>query len=212
MTETKNIIHTYLIIGDSHIPDRAESIPIEFEESLNTYAFNKTKFHQVIFTGDLVRSIEFEQYLTKLSIQNNILIVGGNMDLFSNIDRDSEIVFIDPAFPELKIGIIHGHQIHPRGNENELQKYASKLGVNILINGHTHKDHIKLIPDLLLINPGSCVGTWSTIASGIPSFIIMMITRNADNSIQINLKTIRLEKSLIEIEKQIYFKSKFFYA
>lgn len=202
----------YLIIGDSHIPDRAESIPIEIEEYLNTFIFNKGKFHQVFFTGDLVRSIEFEQYLSSLSIPNNIMIVSGNMDMFNNIERDSEIVYTDPSFPELKIGVIHGHQIHPRGHDGELSKYAKKLGVNILINGHTHKDQIKLYEDLLLINPGSCVGTWSTIASGIPSFIIMRINHNNDNIVQINLKTIRIEKHLVEKSMDIYFKSKFFYA
>ena len=40
---------------------------------------------------------------------------------------------------EFKVGVVHGHQVVPWGDDNSLVKFAGKLGVDILVSGHTHR-------------------------------------------------------------------------
>jgi len=87
----------------------------------------------------------------------------------------------------LRIGLIHGHQVRPRGDINKLLKLAKNLDVNILISGHTHAQSIIRKNNILLINPGSATGAWSFVADGIPSYIIMEIDKE-----QIKIEKIRL--------------------
>ncbi len=39
---------------------------------------------------------------------------------------------------DCKVGLIHGHQIIPWADEEALFNKAKKMGVNLLITGHTH--------------------------------------------------------------------------
>lgn len=52
-----------------------------------------------------------------------------------------------------KIGINHGTKYS--SDFDKLYKLAIELDVNVLITGHTHKPHQKIIDNVLLINPGS---------------------------------------------------------
>jgi putative phosphoesterase len=209
VTEMGNESKYYLIIGDSHIPDRASHLPIEFEEFLSAYSKKIKSFDQVFFTGDLIHSPELEDYLNGLSVPHNMEIVSGNMDLYSGIERDSYIIYTIKDFPELIIGLIHGHQVHSRGDSDELRKIADRLKVNILISGHTHSDSININEKTLLLNPGSCVGAWSSIASGIPSFFIMQLCREKNKSILITINIIKLENQINQSSELIQFKNSF---
>lgn len=52
-----------------------------------------------------------------------------------------------------KIGINHGTRYS--SDFEKLYKLAIELDVDILITGHTHKPHLEIIDNVLLINPGS---------------------------------------------------------
>lgn len=166
-----------LVIGDTHIPKRAQRFPPLIKKELDILTTNEL-FNFVIFTGDLVKSPETLNYLKNLA-KERFLIVEGNMDYFyGNINT--------PLYENLAIklnnnsminfGITHGAEIYPRGNKDELIKIAKKNHVNILIYGHTHFQETFLSKNgILLLNPGSSTGAWSFVGSRIPSFITIKI-------------------------------------
>lgn len=155
-----------LIIGDTHIPERAERISLEIEKYLRSHEFNL-----VLCTGDLT-SAKILSFLESIAKTYCVL---GNMD---DLDLPSEIKF---RINELKIGIIHGDQIYPRGDERKLLNKAIENDLDVIISGHTHRLSIKEKKvhnkKVLLLNPGSATGVWSGgNASFIPSFIDITVS------------------------------------
>jgi vacuolar protein sorting-associated protein 29 len=63
-----------------------------------------------------------------------------------------------------RIGLIHGHQIVPWGDEESLYSYLRDINVDILICGHTHVQKLTKIDDKYIINPGSITGALSPLA------------------------------------------------
>jgi putative phosphoesterase len=200
-----------LIIGDSHIPDRAKKIPDEVIRCLKqlTSEFEHNAFDYIFFTGDLV-SWDVADWLKTLvipskSISNNLFIVKGNMDHFytENERKDfnrlqEHAVTLKINNCKMKIGLIHGHSIRPRGDIKKLDQIAQKMGVNILCSGHTHANSEFLtINNRLLLNPGSSVGAWSFLADRIPSFMHMILDvdqSKSDPNLRITVKLYMLNK------------------
>jgi putative phosphoesterase len=198
MSLNKKDIQFSLIIGDSHIPRRAKGIPSPITDAISDFIGRNGKFQMVFCTGDIVQSNEFIEFLNSAIHTQPIMIVRGNMDFYEGSTNPNELKFHFEGFEELGIGLIHGHQISPRGDTSQLIEYAKKMRVNILISGHTHADFIIEKDNVLLLNPGSCVGAWSFIASGIPTFYILGIKRGKDDLIQIKIQSY---KKLGAIEK-----------
>jgi len=151
-----------LITGDTHIPTRAKNIPNIMRKVIEE---NKP-YYAVFFTGDLISEnmLRFVKSLSKRTY-----IVQGNMDYL----RLPEELATEIA--DIKIGMIHGHQVYPRGNIEGLTRIAKEMNVQVLINGHTH--YAKIVQpynkDIILVNPGSLTGVWSGgYASMRPSLII----------------------------------------
>ncbi|MHA2087961.1 MAG: YfcE family phosphodiesterase, partial [Promethearchaeota archaeon] len=162
-----------LLIGDSHIPNRAKDVPDQIYSKLNELS-EPEPFDYTLFTGDLVSFPGFIEFLdSKTKIR--LFIVMGNMDYhYGNRDapiyQSLDIEFIDND--RMIVGLTHGAQIRPRGDHKQLEILANKKNYNILISGHTHQEEITLTENgILLINPGSVTGAWSCVASRIPSFI-----------------------------------------
>lgn len=150
-----------LVIGDTHIPERASKLPDVVEEFITSQTFDV-----VACTGDLTGRNVLELLS---SLAKKMFVVRGNMDHLPL----PEYEVIDAG--ELRIGLIHGNQVYPRGNRNQLIRIAKKMGVNVLISGHTHSPDIYL-KDVLLLNPGSATGVWGGgNASLTPSFMILNI-------------------------------------
>lgn len=173
-----------LLIGDFHVPDRAKEFPLEILNSVNMES-RKKKFDMVICTGDLTKVKMVRPTLFTWS--NKVSIVQGNMDydMRNAIHFPRKIVLNTSEFypdgKNINIGVVHGHQVHPRGDANGLAKIAGDLEAHILISGHTHAPAItkKEIPSenrtILLVNPGSASGAWSFVASLKPTYMIMTI-------------------------------------
>ena len=167
-----------LVIGDSHLPRRAKSVPDQIIKKLEQLAETE-KFDYTFFTGDIVNAPKFMNFLNLIT-KKNLFIVIGNMDYYGG-NRDA------PVFQNLNIsignndnlivGLIHGHQVSPRGDHSQLELIGIEKSFNILISGHTHKEEIFLQKNILLLNPGSVTGAWSFIASGNPSFITLNINK-----------------------------------
>ncbi len=149
-----------LIIGDTHIPTRAKNIPRVMLEIIE----NNSPYDYLFFTGDLVseRVLEFFKNLAHKSF-----FVRGNMDYLSLPE------YVIEEINDIRIGLIHGDQVYPRGDVEGLLNIAKNLKVSVLINGHTHYLRIIKVNEMLLVNPGSATGVWSGgYASMRPSMII----------------------------------------
>jgi putative phosphoesterase len=141
-------------------------------------------------TGDLIEEN------VKEAISNfagKVYIVQGNMD-YLPFPKNFRM-----EIGKFKIGLIHGHQVYPRGDKKKLASLAIKMDVDILISGHTHAltlDVLKIDEKkILLINPGSITGVWS---GGNASYTPSFVTFEAEKGV-VNLKSFELkEKNLIE--------------
>ncbi|OLS13012.1 MAG: phosphodiesterase [Promethearchaeota archaeon CR_4] len=189
----------FLIIGDSHIPDRADHLPAEIQKGIESFKA-QSAFDGIFFTGDFSKHILIINQLKQWAGRGFLKIVQGNMD---EEEIDPFPIFDTYSIPqtEVKIGVTHGTQISPRGDNPAAEQFALREGVQILIIGHTHAAGVFLAPSgILILNPGSCVGAWSFIASGIPSFLILDI-------IGTQIRVTLYEKQQIELRK-----TKFCYA
>ena len=199
-----------LLIGDPHIPRRAQRIPYKIIDKLNDLTDQKL-FAYTFFTGDLITASDFIDFL-KLKTQNKVFIVIGNMDYFSGdntapIYEELQISFSDNE--KMTIGLTHGAQINPRGDHSNLEKLAIHKEYNILISGHTHKEEVFLTKQgILLLNPGSVTGAWSFVANDIPSFISLHIN---EESKEISVKIFQFERNsdkITEISSYFIFSNK----
>jgi len=140
-----------LVFGDAHVPTRRDSIPSEFYRHIET-----TTYDSALITGDLVREQDMRALFPPLP---RTFIVMGNMDYGQN-HNFHEIVEVD----EFKMLLLHGTQLRPRGNLEQLWEIANQVEADIAIHGHTHRPAIDLYKNRLLLNPGTVTGAtggWS---------------------------------------------------
>jgi putative phosphoesterase len=160
-----------LILGDSHIHDRADEIPGEFMD-----IFASGSYEIVIHTGDLVDP-DVLSLVKKLGRRQ--YVVRGNMDY---LDLPKQAVF---EVGGVKIGVVHGDQVRPRGNIEALTRIAKTINVNVLVSGHTHAPFITEHEGVIHVNPGSVTGMWGGGGGSMrPSFIEMTVM---DNKINVEL-------------------------
>ncbi|AVB76716.1 YfcE family phosphodiesterase [Methanococcus maripaludis] len=130
------------IISDTHIPERAKKLPKEIFEHFSDVDL-------IIHCGDVTS----ESVLNELKKISEILVVSGNMD-YMNYPKEHEL-----NIENFKIGIIHGNQIHPRGDTLKMKYLCLEKNWDVLISGHTHVPMIKELhaenKKILLLNPGS---------------------------------------------------------
>mmetsp|Transcript_10119 Transcript_10119/g.12152 ORF Transcript_10119/g.12152 Transcript_10119/m.12152 type:complete len:202 (-) Transcript_10119:117-722(-) len=157
-----------LVLGDVHIPHRANTIPEKFKRMLVP-----NKMQHVICTGNVGND---EQYEELRELAPNVHIVAGDFDVSgANVTQ---------TFPETKvvqvgsfrIGVIHGHQIIPWNDETALARMRRKLNVDILISGHTHQNSVLEHEGYFHINPGSITGAYSSLVHKVtPSFVLLAV-------------------------------------
>ena len=71
-----------------------------------------------------------------LSMRNFTLLIQSIFCQTKVLNKFSEKVV---TIGQLRIGIIHGHQLTPWGDQNALEAVQRSLNVDILIHGHTYK-------------------------------------------------------------------------
>ncbi|MFX1556004.1 MAG: YfcE family phosphodiesterase [Promethearchaeota archaeon] len=199
----------YLIIGDSHVPKRATIVPKQILEKLEDLTISDL-FENTFFTGDLIDYQEFIDFLN-IKTKGNLFIVRGNMDYYYG-NRDApmyqkmQLSFSDNNI--MTIGLTHGHQIASRGNHAQLESLAMDNNYNILISGHTHKEEVFLTSKgILLLNPGSVTGAWSFLASGNPSFIVLMINEKTGEIYAILYQMDKFSSKINELKILFLFKN-----
>ncbi|MFX0035330.1 MAG: metallophosphoesterase family protein [Candidatus Hermodarchaeota archaeon] len=126
------------ILSDTHITK-------DYDKSKITALLNQLKriFNDVdviIHSGDVCE----ESFLDEIKEIAPVRCVKGNLDNIKNLKN-----FIQFSVGRYHIGVIH------KIPEN-IEEFAKKYGLNILVFGHTHQPLIKGTKfNLLLINPGS---------------------------------------------------------
>ena len=124
------------LISDTHVTKKRGELPKNVGE-----AFNGVDF--IIHAGDITKRKVIDELE---SIAPVIAVLGNNDKLDLN-----ETEVLDAG--NFKIAVNHGTNYSD--DFDRLYKFAVKLGVDVLITGHTHKPHCKIIKDILFINPGS---------------------------------------------------------
>lgn len=173
-----------LIMGDTHIPDRVTDLPRQIKSLVEN-----AHFDLILSTGDLT-SQEVLSWMQRLA---PLKVVRGNMDYLPLPEEETL------HLPSVKIGLIHGTGIWPRGDVKQLLKVAESLGTSILVSGHTHRSDITLAEGVLLLNPGSATGAWGG-SSGWnpPSFMTLNVSE----------KEVRV--SLFVLERELNKREEFF--
>ena len=100
--------------------------------------------------------------------------------VYRHARREGKLYFIQVVeFADTKIGLIHGHQIIPWADEEALYNKAKKMGVNLLISGHTHDLKVSEHSGVTFINPGSTTGAYSSLKlNAVPAFMILEFKSN----------------------------------
>jgi len=96
-----------LVLGDTHIPSRRDSIPKEFYQYIKD-----TIYDLALITGDLERESDMRDALPPLP---RSFIVVGNMDYGSSYNFHEQVQLDD-----FNLLLIHGTQLRPRGNIEQL--------------------------------------------------------------------------------------------
>ncbi len=153
-----------LIIGDTHIPRRATRIPEPLKRAIEA-----EEWDLVAFTGDLTTP-KLIAWLEGLG--RALKIVRGNMDY---LDLPEHELF---SAERLRFGLIHGDIVYPRGDIPQLTRVAKRMGVDVLLSGHTHSPFIVHVKseNVLHVNPGSLTGVWGGGGgSMIPSYAYLKV-------------------------------------
>lgn len=152
-TETNHILYEaaavlkrILVFGDLHIPTRRDSIPEEFYKHIES-----SHYSLALVTGDLIQEDAMRKALPPLP--STIYTVVGNMDYSSQYHFHEQIQIGDFGFL-----LLHGTQLRPRGNIEQLWEILLDTGLDVAIHGHTHRSEIKLHKERLFLNPGTITG------------------------------------------------------
>lgn len=158
-----------LVLGDLHIPHRANAIPTQFKKLLVP-----GKIKHIFCTGNLCGKDTYE-YLRSLS--SEVHVTKGDFDDSGTSSQypSSKVITIG----NFKIGLIHGHQVVPWGDPESLAAVQRDLDVDILISGHTHKLQSMKKDGAYFLNPGSITGAYSSTDPNVtPSFMLLNVQEN----------------------------------
>ena len=149
----------FLILGDSHIPDRAKELP-EWAKKV----VEGKKYDYILFTGDATEYsvIHYlERYVKTYAVR-------GNMD-FLDLPRFQIIDVLGH-----RIFLFHSTEVRPRGDPEQLWEYGKTAGADIVVFGHTHKRNVYARRGILFINPGTVTGAWGGATNGEPESLAVL--------------------------------------
>ena len=157
------------LISDTHITQKRGRISQKVFEEFGDVDL-------IIHAGDITQ----QKVIDSLGEIAPVIAVLGNND---KLDLNkTEVIEIE----NFKIGINHGTSYS--NDFDKLYKLAINLDVNVLITGHTHKPHLKIIDNILFINPGSSNRPIKSDAS----IVVLNIDKNHESVSDIEVNFIKL--------------------
>lgn len=132
----------YLIFSDSH--RKTHGMCDVIERSLSG-------LDGIIFLGDNYDDIEIirEKYP-----RLDIYAVAGNCDA-SPIYRTPDYLERTAVFDGVRVLMVHGHAHGVKWGLGEIEAYARRKGINVVLFGHTHERYDSYRDGIHLFNPGS---------------------------------------------------------
>ena len=112
--------------------------------------FESGNYRAVIFLGDVCRDTD---RLYDLSGGIPVYRVKGNCDICSPCPEEQLIELCGK-----KILICHGHKYSVKSGYSCFENAALASGVDCALCGHTHKQYLDRIGDVVIANPGSVAG------------------------------------------------------
>ncbi len=101
---------------------------------------------KIVFLGDGLSDL----YCLPSEYESKLVAVKGNCDFSSNYQKQA--VF---CVEQVAVLAVHGDLFGVKLSLSRLYDYAKKLGVNLVLYGHTHLPKITEINGITLVNPGS---------------------------------------------------------
>ncbi|CAD6198552.1 unnamed protein product [Caenorhabditis auriculariae] len=152
-----------LLIGDLHLPHRAHNLSAKFRKLLVP-----NKMQHVLCTGNLCTRETFD-YLRSLS--SDVHVVRGDFDDDSLKYPDTKIVTVG----QFRIGLCHGHQVIPWGDQRMLELLARQLDVDVLVTGNSYECTAREKAGRFYVDPGSATGAFSVVKDDpvVPSFALL---------------------------------------
>jgi vacuolar protein sorting-associated protein 29 len=174
-----------LVVADMFVPTRCPDISEQFKSILIP-----NKLQHVLSLGNIGSN---ESYDWLKSLSNDFHAVKGDYD--ETDFPEKKVIQIG----EFKIGMIHGHQVVPWGDEEALASIQRELGCDILLSAHTHQIQVRAKDKKFYINPGSISGAFSyDKPDPLPSFILMVL--QGDDAI-VYMYVLRDKKEKFEVAK-----------
>lgn len=135
--------------------------------------FTPGRIQTVIITGNCANKETFQYFK---SITADVHCTRGEFDDWNKDLPDSLVVEIE----DLKIGVLHGHQVVPWGDKDTLAIWQRKLDVDVLVSGHTHVNKTFEFDGRLFVNPGSITGAYTPFDAEVtPSFVLMDVKESS---------------------------------
>lgn len=131
-----------VVIADTHIPERAQSLPAKLLEEIKDADL-------LIHAGDMV-SVDFFKELKSLC--KNVRVVRGNMDPPEIANKVSERDIFEVG--KFKIGIMHGFGAPGRIVESLIEIFKNDK-LDMIIFGHSHAALNEKYKGIIMFNPGS---------------------------------------------------------
>ncbi|WVQ82382.1 hypothetical protein IAT38_004510 [Cryptococcus sp. DSM 104549] len=153
-----------LVIGDLHIPSLIHDLPAKFKKLLVP-----GKIGQIVCTGNVCDKETYD-YLRQIAPE--VHVVRGEFD--ENTHFPLSLII---PHQSLRIGVVHGQQVVPAGDQDMLAALARQMDVDVLVSGGTHRFEAFEFDGRFFVNPGSATGAWSGLWNGeaTPSFALMDI-------------------------------------
>jgi putative phosphoesterase len=146
------------LLGDSHIPGRANKLPEPLLKEIR-----KARPEKILFTGDAI----IAQVIDELSKIAPVIKVKGNMDAIE-APADQVVPWDVPLL------LTHGTSIKPRGDHEQLEQLAVSKKCKIVVTGHTHQPEVWTGSKAIILNPGSATGAWGGDGASYPPSLMLL--------------------------------------
>lgn len=77
-------------------------------------------------------------------------VIRGNNDFYSNLPKE-EVFFLNGK----KVFITHGHNYYVAFGTEQVERAGRERGADVVMFGHTHRPHLEVRDDVVVLNPGS---------------------------------------------------------